>query len=72
MTVTVAALCLIVALLAGALFLLELAWRLLPCLIAMIGGALEILLWLASAGIAARRAVWRRAAPWSAALRAPA
>jgi hypothetical protein len=71
MTVTAAAFCLIVALLAGGLFLLELAVRLLPWVLAAAGWALEVVLWLAWAGIAATRAVRRRASPW-AALRAAA
>jgi hypothetical protein len=65
MIVTVAVFCLIVLGLAGALLLLELALRLLPYVLATLGWALEILLWLASAAIAARRAVRRRASSWA-------
>jgi hypothetical protein len=60
--VLAAAFCLIVLLLAGGLLLLEGAVRLLPWVLAAAGWALEITSWLASAAIAAARAV-RRASP---------
>ena len=66
MIVLAAVFCLIVLLLAGGLLLLEGAVRLLPWVLAAVGWALEILLWLASAAIAAARALRRRAAPWGA------
>jgi hypothetical protein len=66
--VTVAAVfCLIVALLAGGLFLLELAVRLLPHILPAVGRAVATVLWLTWAGIAAgARALRRPASPASA------
>lgn len=63
MIVIAAVFCLMVLLLAGGVCLLELALRLLAWVLAALGWALEITLWLTSAAIAASRAVRRRASP---------
>lgn len=63
MIVITAVFCLLVAVLAGGLLLLELALRLVPWLLAIVAWTLEILVWLGSAAIALPRLVRRRRQP---------
>jgi hypothetical protein len=65
MIVIAAVFCLMIALLAGGLLLLECALRLLPWGLGAVALALEAVLRLASAAISASRIV-RRSSPWGA------
>ena len=71
MIVIAAVFCLLIALLAGGLLLLEVVFRLLPWGLAIVAWTLEILVALGSAAVAVSRAVRRRGSPRSA-LRATA